>query len=156
MEHRMKRKPKPLMYVDYETDTLEDIRLHEIERLRALLASLNRTKRLCSYDGSIVVAEFGFKGTLQDVRRQLFNLRERYMKQGITEEDREEMEINWERLSNHMRSQNEDGLKEECRKNVLTDLDKAWTYARAMHRREDEIHEKKECLCYSNGEADDV
>ena len=74
MELPMKKISENLYLVDYEQDTLEDIRTAEIGRLKLLKESLQDTDKLCSDIGTMIVAEFDFRGNLNEVQTKLTDL----------------------------------------------------------------------------------
>ncbi|MHA1972815.1 MAG: hypothetical protein ACTSW1_07475 [Candidatus Hodarchaeales archaeon] len=135
--------------VNYETDSLYVICQFEIERLRGLIAELNKADKLCSYIGETIVAEFGFKGNLKEVRKQLHDLRNRYIKQGLTALDRPILVAN-DKLD--ATNKKDDFYREEFNKKLTTNYEEAMEISRKIQERTKSLHEKRECLCYNNYE----
>lgn len=137
-------------FIEYMSDSLEDIREYEINRLHLLLEEIRKEPRLCSYHGQHVVAEFGFTGDKRDVEDQLQSLYTRYQKAGIFDEDRLILTKNYEKLFYFHKNKNRDPYRQEISKHLVTDMDEVFRLTNALNNRKEEMHKRKECLCYSN------
>lgn len=138
-------------YVNYKYDPLKQIAKFEAERIRAKLAGLNQITKLCQDAGKSTVAEYGFKGTLKNVRKQLFELRERFMKKGMKESDRAMLIKNQKRFVKHIDSEINDVYTKAMREKRKTDMSAALDYVDLIIKRNELLHKKKECICYCNG-----
>ena len=135
--------------IGYMEDTLDNIRTFELVRLEWIIEEFKKTKRLCSYAGQLVVAEFGFTGDKQEVEAKLQALYDRYDKEGLTDADRIILCKNQENLMAFHRSESDDPYRKTMVKNI-TDIDNVMNLANRLNQRKEELHKKKECLCYSN------
>lgn len=140
-------------FINYETDPLKIITKHEINRLNGLLFRMETAKRLCESAGAEVIHEFGFKGDLNAVREQLIELLDRYAIEGIHDSERprlienETKRLKWyadENKSNEYYSQK---IKEYHR---AGNLDKMHDMLAKQRLRTINLHNKKECLCFTN------
>lgn len=137
--------------IDYKQDDLETIRQYEIKRLKPILKALNQAKRLCSKIGTQVIIEFGFNGDLEYVREQLSQKIEAYQAAKFKKTYRTTLLENHKRLKKAMQEDTKDfyeqtGITLIEQGNVL----EAFRVAQVNHRRNKTLHDKKECLCYTN------
>ena len=146
----MKKLSKDIYLVDYVNDTLKDIKKAELARLYALQKDLMTTDKLCSETGTNIVAEFEFKGDLDEVRSQLFTLIGYYENNDLTDKDRVMLMANSDRLKDHQIKERNDFYRKKSRDNVISNLEEAGKYIEALTKRKTVLHKKKECLCFSN------
>ena len=129
---------------------LDILKESELRRIRALIAELKLTGRLCSEVGEAIVAEFKFKGDFQSVCLQLQELKKKIQKEGFQEEDRNELFARHQYLIKHRKRVNSNPYNVEYKKLALSDIENAIRILDAKAASEKNLHEKKECLCFTN------
>jgi hypothetical protein len=139
--------------VDYETSPMTAIRISEISRLDGLLFTIEKLSKLCDRDAERVAVEFGFKGTLEDVRDQLVATIDRYALKGIGVVERLTLRRNEKRINKwHTTIRQEDATYKDKIKNALAKQDMTGLGEVAQHFTEHghTLHSKKECICFTN------
>jgi len=140
--------------IDYKKDSLEKITKHEINRVEELLSRLDEETLLCSDVGAEAVAEYEFKGDLEAVKTQLRNLLNLYKKRPVVEEERLMLMVHADRLLAHRIRERKDFYSKQSREKlgINEGIEESMKYINAGKERKRVLHEKKECLCYCNGE----
>jgi hypothetical protein len=105
--------------------------------------------RLCGDTGEAVIAEFGFKGSFEEVKQSLWNLLDEIRKNGFQESDRDELFVRHQRLR-HWESVRIDNYIVEYEKFRKKDLNKAIKILDARRKSKNFLHYRKECICFCN------
>lgn len=137
---------------DYITDDLEDIVNAEIHRLSFNLEGLKESGRLCSDDGRFIVLEFGFKGDTDSVIKQMEEHIQNLKDNGIKDTDRVNMQSNYMNACTIFAIEEDETKHRELFKDAMKkgDINKMQAIVENIHSVGNTIHDKKECLCYSN------
>jgi len=138
-------------FINYEKDSLAEIVKYEKKRLKRLVNELNKEEKLCGITGKKIISEFGFKGNIGAVRQQLLLLIERYSTEGFSDKERKEIVENQIKASIALQEAHNDNYKQDALKHMANgDFTK---FMDALHNkldRDGNLHEKKECICYTN------
>jgi len=135
--------------LDYLTRSLEDIANGEVARLELMVDELRENGRLCSEVGRELVAEFGYKGNLEEVAQQIEVTIKHIKDNGLSDLDRIEFQ---ERRIKATESLIDDEFfnekfKEAMEKGNLDEMADIIEHKENLHEL---LHQKKECLCYTN------
>lgn len=138
----------PIHY-DFLKDSLDTIVKGEIARLELMIAELKDEGRLCCDTGRELVAEFGFKGNITQVIEQVEEYIAKMDTDGITDADRVPMQ------DRRIQAANSDLTEDIYQQKFKEAMEKGDTelMMELVQRKSDlheMLHEKKECLCYSN------
>ncbi len=147
----MNIKPIPI-HNDYLNASSEDIIEGETVRLRTQIEMLRSNGNLCCEEGRELVSEFGFKGNMESVINQVENYIESISNTELCITDR--IEILNRRVQASKSVHYEDKLnpyKEKFKKALEQgDVGEALLASENMQTLQKTLHEKKECLCYTN------
>ena len=143
------------IYLDYITAPLEDIVKGEIYRLESSLTDLKEEGRLCGEEGRYIVAEFDFKGDMNAVAEQLEQHIQSLRENGLTDSDRVPTQERYMRgCTLHAIENDEVEMHTEFKKAMRTgDVSTMMKITNRNERLRETMHEKKECLCYTNNLA---
>jgi hypothetical protein len=125
----------------------------DVETLETQLELLVSEERLCAGTGEEVIAEHGFRGDFNAVVNQMRNLLEMIKAKPYTESDRMQVLQRYERYATYMNNRKEayeEAISECVKKHTIDGLMEASRYAESYHQLKDTLHNKKECICFTN------
>jgi len=141
------------IYINYETDPLDLIGRHEVYRLNDLLYRIEDAGKLCESAGEEIIAEFGFRGGLEAVQKQILALLDRYALEGVKDSERlrlaenEKKRIKWYDDKRTQADYYKKKLKEYHFNGNWAGISEI---AGKQADRRKELHDKKECICFNN------
>lgn len=135
--------------LDYLKASLDDIVKGEVARLELMIQELKEDGKLCCETGRELVAEFGFKGDINQVIEQVEDYITDIETNGISDSDRITLQERRIAAANSDLTENiyMEKFKEAMEKGdtkIMIEL------AQRKSNLHEMLHEKKECLCYSN------
>jgi len=135
--------------LDYLSRSLEDITEGEIVRLELMVEELKTSGRLCSETGRELVAEFGYKGNLDEVIQQVEVTIKHIKDNGLSDIDRVELQERRIKGANALLDDSyfDYKFKEAMEKGDVKLMNELVENKANLHEL---LHEKKECLCYCN------
>lgn len=137
--------------VDYSTVTLEELKNEELGHVAIQLLDLAETKRLCSITGREVIAEYGFKGTFNQVVEQLNEYSLHIEKEGLTEEDRKNITMRKLKLDLHIEMEGSEEHTQEMLKAIKkNDESLVIDMALQKHMLQKILHDQGMCECFNN------
>jgi len=142
-----------LKELDFENCPISELWKYDVDRLETQLYMLESEHRLCGGTGEDVVAEFGFKGDYGSVLVQLRQLIDTIKATPYTESDREEVLCRLDRFMEYVHNKCDpyhDEILKCVKKHTIDGLHEAVELAAHKKSLGKTLHDKKECLCYTN------
>lgn len=139
----------------FVTMDLDQVCAYELEHLDTMCEKLS-TARLCDYIGKAIIAEYGFKGSKDEVIAQLNDMFEKYVN-SFSEEDRQELIQRKQKYNEFFTTGNkfEDEavlkLIRQYKNNMEGEgISKIMVTTGDFKMMANILHEEKMCLCYNN------
>jgi len=140
--------------MDFDSISLSEIRLIEQEHVSILLRSF-KDARLCSYDGRLIIAQYGFRGGKDAVYASLLDYHKYLDNNELTVIDREAIRIRKMKLIQFNEESERDWNHQRIRlavksRNFQLLIDTTNSVAEDKKLLADILHDQKMCLCYHN------
>lgn len=142
-----------LKELDIENCPINELWKYDVDRLETQLYMLESEHRLCGGTGEDVIAEFGFKGDYGSVLVQLRQLLDYVKENPYDENDRSKVLNRLDKFAEYVHNKCDpyhDEILKCVKKHTMDGLNEAVELAAHKKSLSITLHDKKECLCYTN------